>query len=503
MSGEKCKYVSIEQSELRRLRKQDSRLRSIQRDLPERLNAARQQAQRELQQRLAPLEERARRQEQEAHRLRSNFKNLEQETNKRLQNQRQKFQATLKEAEARQQQSLKRESSRLKEAMQEGFERQRAEYLKITRQQRQEYIQLIADQDRKFTVLVEEEKQERQRGQQILQEQIDVIQQREERRTQLAQDLLADLEVVWKSIDENYQHQRFAPGRLEDLHRGLEIAHNNIQSGVSQAAIATTQQTYLDLVDLRIELEQKEQEWLLLYNAALEDLRNLITEVQANRKCEVEVGQGNEAERFELEVNYWTNGSLSQYEQELSQLETQLKEGESTLKTEQLKDLGEKIVSLEPRLGEIVEQAKLAILSSQLRAEIADRVVEVMSEIGYSLEDSVYEGADQRAAYVVKVKNIAGDEVVTIVSPEKEFGTNSISINTFSEKLIDETATQQNAGAIFSALEQEGIQGSGELQCRKAAQQSYRDLEAVKQRRPAQIQVQSSSSPQTDTKLNS
>ena len=494
MSGEKCKYVSIQQSELRRLRKQESRLRSIQRDLPERLNAARQQAQRELQQRLTPLEKRARRQEQEAQRLRSNFKNLEQETNKRLQNQRREFQATLKDAEVRQQQALKRESSRLEAAMQEGFERQRAEYLKITRQQRQEYTQLIADQDRKFTVLVEEEKQERQRGQQILQEQIDVMQQREDQRTQLAQNLLADLEVVWKSIDENYQHQRFAPGRLEELHRGLQMAHDNIQSGVSQAAIATTQQTYLALVDLRIELEQKEQEWLLLYNAALEDLRNLITEVQANRNCEVEVGQGNEAEKFALEVNYWTNGSLSQYEQELSQLETQLKEEESTLTTEQLKELGERIISLEPRLGEIVEQAKLAILSSQLRVEIADRVVEVMSEIGYSLEDSVYEGEDQRAAYVVKVKNIAGDEVVTIVSPEKEFGTNSISINTFSEQLIDEAATQQNAGAIFSALEQEGIHGNGELQCREEAQQSYRDLKAVKQRRPAQIQVQSSSS---------
>ncbi|MDJ0736964.1 MAG: hypothetical protein QNJ47_23325 [Nostocaceae cyanobacterium] len=59
---------------------------------------------------------------------------------------------------------------------------------------------------------------------------------------------------------------------------------------MSQAAIAISQQTYLDLVDLRLELERKEQEWLLLYRNTLEYLRLLIVEVQANRQCEVEVG---------------------------------------------------------------------------------------------------------------------------------------------------------------------------------------------------------------------
>jgi hypothetical protein len=63
MSGEKCKHVRVEEQELRRLREQDSRLRSLQRDLPDRLNAIRADAQRDLQQRLAPLEQRAQRQE--------------------------------------------------------------------------------------------------------------------------------------------------------------------------------------------------------------------------------------------------------------------------------------------------------------------------------------------------------------------------------------------------------------------------------------------------------
>ena len=49
MSGEKCKYVRVEEQELRRLREQESRLRSVQNDLPERLNAVREQARQEFQ----------------------------------------------------------------------------------------------------------------------------------------------------------------------------------------------------------------------------------------------------------------------------------------------------------------------------------------------------------------------------------------------------------------------------------------------------------------------
>ena len=490
MSGEKRRYVSVEEQELRRLREQESRLRSVQSDLPERLNAAREEARRDFQQRLAPLEQRARQQEQDAQRLKSSLKDLEKDTQKRLQQQRQEFQTAVREAESRQQQALQRETNRLESAMSQGFEQQRSEYLRITHEQRQEYTRLIAQQDQKFTQLIAEERQARERGQQILQRQIDRvvdnIEQERQRKAQLAGDLLSDVEAIWEQIDRDYQHQRFAPGRLEDLRRGLDMARNNIAAGVSEAAIATSQQTYLDLADLRLELEQKEQEWLLLYNAALSDLKSLIAEVQANRKCEIEVGQGDEAQKFTLEVDYWVNDRLSQYEQQLSQLESQLTTNEATLTTEQVKELGTQITSLQPILGEIVEQAKLAILSSQVRAEIADRVVDVLSSLGYTLvnpeSDAVYEGNDQRDAYVVKVKNIAGDEVVTVISPEKEFGANSVSINSFSPTIVDETATQQNAKAIFDALEEEGVQGSGKVECHQQARAEYQDMQTVKQR---------------------
>ncbi|MBS0017401.1 MAG: hypothetical protein KFF72_13805 [Arthrospira sp. SH-MAG29] len=486
MSGEKRRYIQVEDRELRRLREQDSRLRSLQQDLPERLNAVQQQAQREFQQRLAPLEQRTQRQQQEISGLRTGIKDLETQTNLRLQNQRREFQQNIRESEYRQQQQLQQEVGRLESSMREGFTQQRREYLGLLNSQRQEYLNLFQQQDHKFTQLIAEERQARQQGQQILQQQINQVvenlEAESQRKQQLAVDYFADVDQVWKQIDRDYQHQRFAPGKLADLRRDLDLANSNIQGGVFEAAIATCQQTYLKLAYLRLELEQKQQEWLSYYQASLTDLRSLITEVQAHRECEVEVGQGSDAETFKCEINYWTNGRLSEYENQLNQLETQLVEGEATLTTEQVKNIGENINQLQPILGEIVEQAKLSILGSQMRAEIADRIVETLENIGYTLVDDTYEGEDERNAFVAKVKNVAGDEVVTVISPQSEFGANSVSINSFSQTLIDEKATRQNADAIFNILNEAGVEGVGEIECKQQANSQYQDMNAVKTR---------------------
>ncbi|MEC4813284.1 MAG: hypothetical protein SAK29_08450 [Scytonema sp. PMC 1069.18] len=481
MSGEKRRQVRIDEAELRRLREQESRLRTVQKDLPEQLNRVREQTRQEMQQRLRTTEQRAQTQAQEAQRLRSNLAQIEQETQRRLNQQRQEFQTAIKDVEARQKQAREREVQRLNTTMQQNFAQQRSEYLRIASEQKQEYTQLIAQQGQKFTQLIAEEQQARKQGELLLQQQINEIVNDIEKQSQYAKDYLADVEAIWESINRDYQHERFTPGRLANLRRDLDLVRSNINEGLSQAAIATAQKTYLALVDLRIELEQKEQEWQLLYNSALEDLRSLIAEVQANRECIVEVDRDSKAESFKLEVDYWTHGSLSQYHKELDLLESELIQGESTLTTEQLKTLGEKITNLEPKLVEIVQQARLSILGSQMRAEIADQVVEALESLGYTLvdpaKDSVYEYNDQRSAYAVKVKNTNGDEIVTVISPEKELGVNSVSINTFSQTLIDEKAVRANAKAIFDALNENGVKATGEIVSSEKPQQKYYDLQ--------------------------
>ena len=498
MSASSQRYTSIRASELERLRRQESRLRSIQQDLPQRLNEIREESRRSLQQRLNPLQKTIQQQQQQAQKLKSELADLEKDTAQRLAQQERQFRQTIQASEARQKQALQRESSRLQSAMERGLSEQREEYLRRAREQRQEYTELIREQNEHFTQLAARERRERELGQQKLAREIknlrDDIREERERKAKLAADFLADVDAVSTQIDTGYQHERFAPGRLEALQQELSMARHNLQAGLNEAAIANSQQVYLKLADLRLELTRKEQEWQLLYNAALTDIGTLIAEVRAHRECEVEVGEGNEVEKFTLEVDYWVKGELTEYERELAGLESQLQEGEKTLTTDQLKEIGRKIEARQPQLGEIVERAKLNILSSQMRAEIADKVVEALESLGYDLvneADAVYEEDDMRNAYVVKVKNIAGDEVVTVIGPEKDFGVNSVSIDVFSETLVDRETARQNATAVFQVLDEEGIESRGELKCTDRPREEYRDLERVKQRRTASSQLQS------------
>jgi hypothetical protein len=339
---------------------------------------------------------------------------------------------------------------------------------------------------------LEEERQARETGQRMLQQQIDrvfdTLEQERKNKAKLAQELLTDVEQIWQQIDRDYQHQRFAPHQLADLRRNLELAKQNLAAGVFEAAIATSQDTYLKLADLRLELEQKEQEWLLYYTATLEDLRTLITEVQSHRQIEIELGEsGGEVETFQAEVDYWTDGRLTAYQQKIDKFQQELTAGESTLTTEQIQELAQQIEALRPELADIANQAKMQVILSQMRAEIADHVVEMLESYGYQLADpntdASYEGADYRNAYVVKVKNIAGEEVVTVITPENELGANNISINAFSDRLLDEEQLRQRAEGIFTALHEEsGLELQGQTQCYEQPQAEYRNIEQVKRR---------------------
>ena len=501
MSGKKYKTITVRDDVWRRTQEDANRFQTLNSNLPNLLNNVREAAQQDFQQRFRPLEQRLQGQAREIDGFRTNIRDMERETNRRLQQQQRDFQRSVEQSEQRQQQALNRSISRLETAMEQGFSQQRQEYLTMFNEQRKETHDLIDQCRGEYTEMVKQEREARQKGERILQKQIDQvvdnIEQERLRKETLALDLLADVEKVWQDIDQNYQHQRFAPGKLANLHRGLEMAQMNIDSGVTQTAIANCQQTYLQLADLRVELAQKEQEWQLLYNEALKELRLLLTEAKGNREVS-DPSAETEAEKSTYPVDYWSNGQLSEYEQQLKELDNQLIQGEKTLTTEQVKEINKTLEKLQPRLGEILEEATLNIVSSLMRVEIADSIVEVLEEWGYQIvdeeKDAIYEGDDQRKAFVVKVQKKGnngqtGEEVVIVVTPDKDSRTNTIAINTFSD-FLDENFARQKSEAIFESLGEQGVQAQGSLQDNHAPDERYRDLEKVKQRPVEQVQQQ-------------
>ena len=457
MSGESVRIVrvSVEEVAFRVLCRKENAVQTSSPEISQKVNAIEEETKQNFQQQLAKLAKRTQERQQKCQQLKSSLATLESQS---LQN-------------------LNQQQQKLKTILEETASHQPVSTGNISEQTQPKYQQLLQIQSQQFTQLQQQQKSIAPPSNFQLGKSVSAT---------IAQDLLSDVRSIVLDIEQNYQHQRFTPGRLASLKRQVEMAEANLKVGLMEAVIVNTQQTYLSLADLRLELEQKEQEFLLLYNAGIGAVKESIVQAEAHRNYQIEVGENEERETFNLDIDYWTNGRLSEHLEALEKLEEQLVKQSQVLTPSQVQQINQNIAEHQSELEAIIEQARLALLSSQMRAEMADIVVSSLSDLGYTLvdpqTDAIYEGDDQRKAYVVKVKNLAGDEVVTVISPEKEFGTNSISINAFSDILVDETAAEQNAKAVFESLEASGIQGLGQFQCKSKAKSEYRNLKEIKQR---------------------
>jgi hypothetical protein len=163
-------------------------------------------------------------------------------------------------------------------------------------------------------------------------------------------------------------------------------------------------------------------------------------------------------------------------------MERQLISGESSLSTEAVKDILLSLESDRSKIQEIVGKARDNILSSQLRFNVAETVVQALASQGFVVEAGVYECNDQRNAYIAKVKNIAGTEIVTVISPVgEEPGKNRVSINSYEKTYVAEETLKQRAQDVVRLLAEDGLDVASP-KCRGDADHSYQDIAAVASR---------------------
>ena len=85
-------------------------------------------------------------------------------------------------------------------------------------------------------------------------------------------------------INNQFETERFAPGSLGRINRRLALAQANLDQGLPEASLHAAQQAFMELSDLRVELETLTIEWQnqfdLTYAAIKELYRTLLTNAQ-------------------------------------------------------------------------------------------------------------------------------------------------------------------------------------------------------------------------------
>ncbi len=453
MSGRKETFVRIEESEWRRTQQAAARLRDVRADLPKVIEGVREQACRDAQQAVEAVRQRQRSAEQAISRFSAQARELESEVNRRLSEQtRQMFD------------SVESTATRL----------------------RGETRDALATQERALRSALAQERRRRERDVGELRSGLAELAVDRKRAAEVAGRWLRDACSVRDLIRETLPFDRYAPGRLEALERDLVAVKDVLDSGLGEAALAGAQRAYHGLSDLRVELEWADREWHLVRAAARDALLVVQGLIEQNANRVAVDAEGEELPDVPLDVDYWSNGALSRLRAEVASAFDLATNEASPPGTDAMRELVEqRAPAFEQRLAEIVEEAGLSQLGSQLRANIADIVVQTLIDNGFSLADATYGGDDYRNAFFAKVEHPDGGEVVVDVSPSAagpiacELKVLSFDRDTGSDEIRTARALE-----LTAALREHGLDTGVPQPADGEPDARYRDIESIRRTAP-------------------
>lgn len=244
--------------------------------------------------------------------------------------------------------------------------------------------------------------------------------QREQAKEQSARQWLRQSVVFSDFIHQQFDHERFLPGRLSGIYGSLEFAQANLAQGFFEASIQQSQQAFRELSQLNAELETCVVEWEMEY----EKVHRLINEIVARlgRSAEVAaLGLHGEELDGKVDLEYWTNGQYSKLLSKSKEFLCLLEKDRPHITTEELKQISAELPpALTARFEALVYEARFNALNSQLRMNIAERALQALEAHGFTLGDSGYSNQDMRNAFTARLDSPDGSRVTVQVIPTAE-----------------------------------------------------------------------------------
>ncbi|WP_406333539.1 hypothetical protein [Streptomyces sp. NBC_00203] len=426
MSGRK--RIQVDQSEWYRLQQRARQLREVKRDIPRLFADVRTQTQADIDRAFSPLQDRQRRQQEAVDRLSDRTRDLEAETTRKLQEQADRLHQDLRETAGRIEQDT----------------RQRLE------QQRKETESALAA-----------ERAERRAETARLAQEIDAFKDDRARAETTVRTWLLDARTMADLVDGELPHDRYAPGRLDRLRHRIATAEENVADGRFDAALAVAQETFHELSDLRVDIEQREFERCLAQKEAVEALVQVEMLAEENRQRPVVGPDAEVVAGYLLDVVHWSEGEYERVRQDTGQALARARDPHTGV--EDLRGLrDEEAPRLERSLGEAVERAGMRQLTSQLRVNLADVVADTLAEIAYYdlvEEESGYDDGDPRGAFRARLRNEAsGNEItVEIEQAGKDSDQCVIRVVSHDQDVTSEAELRDRADAVYQALREQGV----------------------------------------------
>lgn len=445
-------YVTISSSEYAQLRNADQARRALGNDVVNQVQSSMNRVQQDVDRRMSQSDSRIQSLENAVSNTRQDIRQVEENMTQQIRNYQQETRVTIQNVQQRIQQTRSELLNNLAETarqLEQADEETRRQLRSEIRETAQNLQNSIREQGNHLRSEINQEREERIEQTRNLQRQINEIVADREQLGEDANAWIEAAEIKRDFIGEHYSLSDDDRRRLGRYDSMIKMATNNMSrnSAAEQTALGEAQSAWMDLTELLMDLEEREREWHILREQTIITAQGLLAEAQANRRLNrYQVGE--ELPDEISEVDYWTEGQLSQLINELNMLieRAENDEGNARLALGELRNVILQILpEADNRLGEIVDRATINVIRSQVRVSMADLAIQGLEAQNFRLIDGTYEGEDMRNGFVAKAEARDGSEVIVFIVPDGENDRMEINYDERTARSADELMRRSRA----------------------------------------------------------
>ena len=244
-------------------------------------------------------------------------------------------------------------------------------------------------------------------------------------------------------------------------------------------------------VDLKERVVQAEIEWAHYHTQLQQAFADLRSELYYHQTMQFIIDTDAGEERLDARIDYWSGGLLSSIASVVDQI-SEVMAQINDVPTAELISMLERIKELRDLLDKARERAKEALISSQMRAEMASTMAEHLQMAGWEFVGYTYEGNEMNAALHIKFRDNMGNEIVTVISPQDFLGElcNNMQVNFFDPYNNDENMRGIWVDGILESLRGVGLNVGKPVtqpgfEVRQSDNDAIRDLERTATKKPA------------------
>ena len=223
--------------------------------------------------------------------------------------------------------------------------------------------------------------------------------------------------VLLEIIQSSFPDHLYKPGDILEIANSLQLANENLEDGLVEAAVACAQNAYLAASRLRHACDFRYLEWQLELDHLVKHLNCFIEYLDKNKFISAIEKDGQET-GVQIDIDFWTNGRLSEIYHKLIDLKKYIFDQNDRISTSECFNFyHEYILPLKEDFFDCIVAGKLAALNSNLRYEIANNMMVALVVQHFHILSGGYDQGDFRGGYTATARHPSGNRVDIIIDP--------------------------------------------------------------------------------------